>query len=754
MRRIFEAVQRRLRGFIDQRDHVALIVSCTDPDLPVLLKTLEGIDETSSSELFWIYASEFASAGDFVSQIVERFAAQHQGVALAMDSADEEAWPPIPAPVLDPTLPPVARLRALMEFSRSLRPGEDGLVVWALFPTAIRDRSAWSQLVSELLQHDFPFPWCHHTRILVRDDPENPALGDVALRVARVDACSPDLSPAAMEAALVDDVADADAPLEERVQGALILAAIDFAHRRYQGALEKYKLILPFYGKTRQGAQAGLVLNGMGECHAQLGDLAQAEFFFSAAIEPAAQDPPSLPVLLNVYLNLANLTLSQGRWAEAELYYDGAEKFATAQLNPRVKALALENRGVAQRELGKVEDATASWELAAEVSRKAGEADVLTSALERLRAHLSELGQFERARGVELELARLAAGSNTEQRLYRASDQQSNTLSETGKVATNWYDGLKKAIEGPPPSPTPLTTGQQIAQRVRQTQQIISSVMGLVSMGQDMLNVAFANLTAPIAALFPSLPSATMLTTFLGVPHAHAHPPSFVPPAPPVPLPSLGPVMLGTCVRVLINKQPAARAGDIGISLACGGFFPFFQIKTGSSNTFIGGNRAARMGDFCVVCTQASDDRQIEAGKFLGAIGSVANVAATGLQVASYVASGAAIVADLSEAAVEDDRAMAQAKALAAAMGAAQMAADLVAKALTKMMGKDPGIPPGAMGALLPGHFNVLIGGFPMINFPNPIEELLKKLKCYKARGAAGSKTQAGGGSCPVGGKK
>jgi hypothetical protein len=47
-------------------------------------------------------------------------------------------------------------------------------------------------------------------------------------------------------------------------------------------------------------------------------------------------------------------------------------------------------------------------------------------------------------------------------------------------------------------------------------------------------------------------------------------------------------------------------------------------------------------------------------------------------------------------------------------------------------MGTDLGIPP-LPGAIVIGHPNVLIGGFPMINFPNPIDVILRRLKRYKA---------------------
>lgn len=306
-------------------------------------------------------------------------------------------------------------------------------------------------------------------------------------------------------------------------------------------------------------------------------------------------------------------------------------------------------------------------------------------------------------------------------------------------VSGNWWTGMRDSVNNlvhpPPPQPNAQTgrmptAAQQAVARARAAQTVVSNALGAIGMVGDTINAGFANLTNPIAKVLPAFPAATITMMYLGLPHTHNHPPSLIPPAPPVPLPSIGAIMLGTSVKVLINGMPAARCGDIGLAPTCCGFTPFFQIKTGSSNTFIGGNRAARMLDICQACAEADKREEgIDAGKIMGAIGA----AARGIQTAQKAMAYVAIAMDAAEAAVEDDAAMQTAKAMAAAMGAAQMAADKAAEALTKTMGKDPaGIPPKVIGAITLGHPNVLIGGFPMINIPNPAELLLKRLARYK----------------------
>ncbi len=165
----------------------------------------------------------------------------------------------------------------------------------------------------------------------------------------------------------------------------------------------------------------------------------------------------------------------------------------------------------------------------------------------------------------------------------------------------------------------------------------------------------------------------------------------------------------------------------------------WFRIKTGSSNVFIGGARAARLLDICKACKNIPDPPDIPAGKVMAAIGKAAGVASSAMAVAGVVAGGLGIAADVAEMAVEDDGAVAAGKALSAAMASVQMAADAAKMAVEKMMWKDPTLPPtGSMGAVIdPSHALVLIGGFPMINIPDPVGALLNRLKRYKAAAPA-----------------
>ncbi len=93
----------------------------------------------------------------------------------------------------------------------------------------------------------------------------------------------------------------------------------------------------------------------------------------------------------------------------------------------------------------------------------------------------------------------------------------------------------------------------------------------------------------------PALPAMRVMDVDVGLPHAHGHPPNIPGPGP---IPSTGPVIpipyVSGAATVLINGMPAARCGDMGLGVWCGGYFPLFEIFLGSSSVWLEGARAAR----------------------------------------------------------------------------------------------------------------------------------------------------------------
>nr|MDQ3031098.1 DUF6531 domain-containing protein [Myxococcota bacterium] len=194
-----------------------------------------------------------------------------------------------------------------------------------------------------------------------------------------------------------------------------------------------------------------------------------------------------------------------------------------------------------------------------------------------------------------------------------------------------------------------------------------------------------------LGALFPPMPVAVLGSTMhVGTPHVHTHPPSLVPPAPPIPLPSMGVAFLAGSASVLVNGVPALRAGDIGLGLTCGSMAPPFEIMTGASGVFFGGSRVARLGDITFHCNPIPLSPPAIIGTAMG----IAGIAVT--------AAGAAVQASTGNTG-------------AAIAQAAQAALDASAMALSSLRGMDPAGPPG-VGALIGPPTTVLAGGPPIPN--------------------------------------
>jgi tetratricopeptide (TPR) repeat protein len=410
MRKVFERVTERLRAFLAQRDDLALVVRCTAADGMAILQLLQTLEEESTSEMFWMFPEAFTTPAAYTSAVVAAFASKHGLVRLLQEKEGTSPWPTLPASVQDENLPPEQRLRELMVFARSLLPVPEGaLLVWVMFPGEVGDRPAYARLMREVLRHEFPFPWCHHMRVLLRDDPADPVLHRNLREAPRIAWYEPDLSPRAMEKAMDEEVENESLPLGDRLQALLLTAGLDYSHQRYALALEKYQLIFQYHAHAGNNLLTAVALNGMGETHRATGNKAEASACFEAAMVPATDGPsPSVPLMMNVALNLGSLRMEEKRWAEAEGYYDSVQKLATVQRETEVKIQALEQLGLAQYQQGKVPAALETWNAGATLADKLEQPALRKSILERLRDHYARSRDQVKQREVEQQLAALA----------------------------------------------------------------------------------------------------------------------------------------------------------------------------------------------------------------------------------------------------------------------------------------------------------------------------------------------------------
>jgi len=410
MRKLLERINQRLQGFIAQRDDLALVLRCGSAESAVVIKIVEGIQDSATSELVWVFADDFTTADAYAAAVVKNFATKHELVRLMQGKEGMPVWPSLPPALTASDVAASQRLRELMVFGRSLLPAPEGLnVVWAFFPLTIAAADEYAALMAAVLQHEYPFPWCHHMRVIVRDDTAKASVTALLSKAPRIAFDAPDLSHKAIAAALEEESANLELPIAQRLQAMLLTAAMDFGHKQYTQALDKYQMIFRYFAHTGNLALVGLALNGMGEVHRARGDLENAGACFEAALIPSADgENPPLPVMMNVILNLANLRASEKRWPEAEAYFDQAQKLASCMRNPGLKVTMIENMGEAQLEQGKAEEALATWEAAATIAAKLELREAHKSVLERQRQYFVNTRDVPRLRQTDEELAALA----------------------------------------------------------------------------------------------------------------------------------------------------------------------------------------------------------------------------------------------------------------------------------------------------------------------------------------------------------
>lgn len=413
MRKLFEDLRTRVDAFVEQRDDLALIVSAGPREHVALTKVLETMDEGASRHVFWIFTEPFSTATQYAGAIGKRAQLRYDALTAALDSEAAARFPMFPAAVLDAGRPAEQRLRELLLFARSLLPNLDEQhLVAAFLPQTIDHVDGYARLFDALLEHRFPFPWCHHIRVVLRDDPAKPALASKPVR-RRTRLYSPDLSDTALERALEAEANAVGAPIEQRMQALLVLAGIDSSHRRTPAALEKYELLANYHCKLGNLPALALALNGMGEACAIAERSDEARRHFERALTPAI-DAQDLPTLTSITFNLARLHQDQRAWALAIEYYDGLSTLAKASLNASLQLICHEQRGICQHESGQVDRALEEWRAGDVLSEGVGMLDQRLMFLRRRVDLLARQGRSQELPELQRQMSELRRGGAQE----------------------------------------------------------------------------------------------------------------------------------------------------------------------------------------------------------------------------------------------------------------------------------------------------------------------------------------------------
>ena len=414
MRRLFQDITKRLQAFIAQRDDVLLLVRCKDEECSFILKQLTAIDE-ASSDFFWMFVNDFVDATSYVESVITSFRERADILAKKLADAGDPPWPALPPPLVDKKTAPAARLRLLLMYARTRIPDlEASNLVAVLTPLQIRDPLSWRVLLRELATYDFLSPWCHHMRIIAR---ENPRVSVDMLSSGLKEGIDPEKFPStdiypvdfsleALNRANREEIIDPSIPVGDRMQTLLIDANVDYSNRRYPVALEKYQLLYRFYRAIGHQTMLAATLNGMGEVYAALQMYDQAIAHFDMGVT-AAFEGKANAVLLNLSLNLANLHLATKQWLLAVEFYIGAEALATSLLNAATKLACLENIGVCRVQLEEYAAAQEAWNNGIKLATKLEDHAAARRLLVRMRDLYKEARMSDRLAAVESQLRSL-----------------------------------------------------------------------------------------------------------------------------------------------------------------------------------------------------------------------------------------------------------------------------------------------------------------------------------------------------------
>lgn len=171
-----------------------------------------------------------------------------------------------------------------------------------------------------------------------------------------------------------------------------------------------------------------------------------------------------------------------------------------------------------------------------------------------------------------------------------------------GDLANAIGEGLTSEQNHQSPSATLDSAAAQLSALGDKASKVADANGALATVGAtfELLVGAEQFITTPLAMIpFPAFPALRVGDMDFGLPHGHAHPPNLTPFGM-IFLPSTGPVIpipvISGASRTLINNMPAARCGDLGLSIWCGSYVPMYEVFLGSSSVWIEGARAARMG--------------------------------------------------------------------------------------------------------------------------------------------------------------
>ena len=383
MRKLFEQLLVTLREFVKQRHDLLLVVPCADTDVPLLAKALRDLDRESASDLFLLFAEDFAAPDTFVTRMAMRLQEEHD-LVTNVTVAESSRLPPLPTDFVDLIQSPLTRLEAGMSYAHSLIDARVGQhFVWGMCPGSIQNANAYLELLEPLLPHPEIRPWMRGARIVARVPADFELAASPLANAKRVCVKPFAIPPDTHENELLATAADSRLPLPDRMQAEVQLAYLDYAYARFAPAIERFLTALAFFQWADVPVMEGLIICGLGDIARRQENLGEAQHWYECAVVPAAKD--GNPILMSTIVqNLAAIAFHQKRFVDAEERYGELVTLKRAMVEEEGLAEALEWQGLSQEHQNAYERAIVCWHEGALICK----AFEMTERLPRMLQHL------------------------------------------------------------------------------------------------------------------------------------------------------------------------------------------------------------------------------------------------------------------------------------------------------------------------------------------------------------------------------
>ncbi|MBC8071251.1 MAG: hypothetical protein IAG13_23200 [Deltaproteobacteria bacterium] len=409
VRKRIAELKETLHAFVDQSDDLLLVISARDTDMALVHKIVEGVDQEQPADIVLRFAHEAKAAGPYVDSVMANVDAQIEGVNAVRASEGLSAWPKLPPVAADPRQPHDARIKVAMQHVRGLFPKDgDHRIVWCFLPAVISDPVGYASVIGRLLPRDGIQPWMHSQRIIARDDRARASIVP-HLHEQKIDntlVFHADFSTEAMLDALAEEATAPETPEATRMMQILQLAALDFGHKRYVQAVEKYGICYSYFERAQLPSMQALCLAGVGDVQLANRNARDAKARYQQGLALSAPDGVNgLPVTMQLCSKAGDACMVIEHHEEAAGYYDMASQIAGKLLNLEYKCDNMEKVGIARASRNDVAGAVEIWKLAIGICKEGDYFTRWRSILDHSIALYAGVGLVEDKRDAERERA-------------------------------------------------------------------------------------------------------------------------------------------------------------------------------------------------------------------------------------------------------------------------------------------------------------------------------------------------------------